>query len=94
MADAGDQLYIFTISCPDRTGIVAAVAGFLADHDAFITESSHFGDPETRRFFMRTVFRRGIRRPRRINSRTGSPASLSAFIWCGDCMTGSVASES
>ena len=38
MADAGDQLYIFTISCPDRTGIVAAVAGFLADHDAFITE--------------------------------------------------------
>ena len=38
MADAGDPLYIFTISCPDRTGIVAAVAGFLADHDAFITE--------------------------------------------------------
>jgi formyltetrahydrofolate deformylase len=63
MADAGDQLYIFTISCPDRTGIVAAVAGFLADHDAFITESSHFGDPETQRFFMRTVFRRGAATP-------------------------------
>jgi formyltetrahydrofolate deformylase len=63
MADAGDQLYIFTISCPDRTGIVAAVAGFLAEHDAFITESSHFGDPETRRFFMRTVFRPGLATP-------------------------------
>lgn len=63
MADAPDQLYIFTISCPDRTGIVAAVAGFLADHDAFITESSHFGDPETRRFFMRTVFRLGAVTP-------------------------------
>ncbi len=63
MADAGDPLYIFTISCPDRTGIVAAVAGFLADHDAFITESSHFGDPQTHRFFMRTVFRPGPATP-------------------------------
>lgn len=63
MADAGDPLYIFTISCPDRTGIVAAVAGFLADHDAFITESSHFGDPQTQRFFMRTVFRPGAATP-------------------------------
>jgi formyltetrahydrofolate deformylase len=63
MADEKEQRYIFTISCPDRTGIVAAVAGFLADHDAFITESSHFGDPETRRFFMRTVFQPGAATP-------------------------------
>ena len=63
MTDEKDQRYIFTISCPDRTGIVAAVAGFLADHDAFITESSHFGDPETRRFFMRTVFQPGAVMP-------------------------------
>ena len=63
MADHGDPLYIFTISCPDRTGIVAAVAGFLADHDAFITESSHFGDPQTKRFFMQTVFRPGAETP-------------------------------
>lgn len=55
--------YILTIACPDRTGIVAAVAGFLADHDAFITESSHFGDPDTLRFFMRTVFRPGRSTP-------------------------------
>jgi formyltetrahydrofolate deformylase len=51
--------YILTISCPDTIGIVAAVAGFLTDHDAFITESSHFGDPATQRFFMRTVFTAG-----------------------------------
>ena len=43
MTDEKEQRYIFTISCPDRTDIVAAVAGFLADHHA-ITESSHFGD--------------------------------------------------
>lgn len=59
----GEELYILTISCPDRSGIVAAVAGFLADDDAFITESSHFGDARTRRFFMRTVFRPGAGTP-------------------------------
>ena len=63
MADDGGPLYIFTISCPDRTGIVAAVSGFLTDHDAFITELSHFGDPGTQRFFMRTVFRTGAATP-------------------------------
>lgn len=61
--DTAAPTYILTISCPDRTGIVAAVAGFLADHDAFITESSHFGDPRTARFFMRTVFVPGALTP-------------------------------
>lgn len=51
--------YILTITSPDAVGIVAAVSGFLAENQAFITESAHFGDPETGRFFMRTVFRDG-----------------------------------
>jgi len=49
--------YVLTISCPDTIGIVAAVSGFLSGHRAFITESSHFGDSISGRFFMRTVFR-------------------------------------
>jgi formyltetrahydrofolate deformylase len=49
--------YILTVSCPDAVGIVAAVASFLAERDAFITESAHHGDPDTGRFFMRTEFR-------------------------------------
>ncbi|MCW9035186.1 MAG: formyltetrahydrofolate deformylase [Alphaproteobacteria bacterium] len=57
------QLHILTISCPDTTGIVAAVSGFLADQDAFITESSHFGDLVSKRFFMRTVFTSGAFTP-------------------------------
>lgn len=57
------ERFILTVSCPDRTGIVAAVAGFLADHDGFIIESSHYGDPSTGRFFMRTVFRPGAHSP-------------------------------
>ncbi len=52
----GSRRYILTVSCPDTVGIVAAVAGFLSGHEAFIEESSHFGDPVTQRFFMRTVF--------------------------------------
>lgn len=47
---------ILTISCPDTVGIVAAVSGFLAARGLFITESEHYGDAITGRFFMRTVF--------------------------------------
>ena len=53
---AAAATYILTIVCPDTTGIVAAVAGYLSDQGIFIDESSHFGAPDTRRFFMRTRF--------------------------------------
>jgi formyltetrahydrofolate deformylase len=56
-AATGSQ--VLTIVCPDTTGIVAAVAGYLSSQGLFIDESSHFGDPETRRFFMRTRFTAG-----------------------------------
>ena len=45
--------WVLTLSCPDRPGIVAAVAGLLAEHGGNITESQQFGDPETGQFFMR-----------------------------------------
>lgn len=48
--------YILTVSCPDKVGIVAAVAGALADNGLFITDSHHFGDPGAKHFFMRTAF--------------------------------------
>ncbi len=48
-----DRRYILTISCPDRVGIVAAVAGFLAAHNGWITEASHHSDPSNNSFFMR-----------------------------------------
>ncbi len=48
--------YILTIVCPDAVGIVAAVAGFLTGQGCFIDESSHYGDPDTHTFFMRTRF--------------------------------------
>ena len=54
---ASHQTHVLTIACADTVGIVAAVSGFLAGHGLFITESAHYGDAETGRFFMRTVFR-------------------------------------
>src|SRR5690606_25203012 len=47
--------YILKLSCPDRIGIVAAVAGFLSEQDCNIIESAQFEDRLNGRFFMRTV---------------------------------------
>lgn len=48
--------YVLTTACPDTTGIVAAVAGFLAANNGLITEAQHHDDPHTRMSFMRTAF--------------------------------------
>jgi formyltetrahydrofolate deformylase len=49
-------LYILTTRCPDTTGIVAGIAGFLAAHNATIAEAQHYDDPYTGTSFMRSVF--------------------------------------
>jgi formyltetrahydrofolate deformylase len=45
--------YVLTISCPDRTGIVAAVSGFIADLGGWVLEAAQHGDLSTGRFFLR-----------------------------------------
>ena len=47
---------LLTLSCPDRMGIVAAVASFLLEHRCNITESAQFGDSASSDFFMRVCF--------------------------------------
>jgi formyltetrahydrofolate deformylase len=47
---------ILRLSCPDRMGIVAGVGAFLLEHSCNIIESAQFGDPASRRFFMRVSF--------------------------------------
>lgn len=49
--------YTLTISCPDRSGIIAAVTGFIAEHGGFIVEASYHTEPEAQRFFMRQEIR-------------------------------------
>src|SRR5687768_16052568 len=48
--------FILTLSCPDRMGIVAAVAGFLLEQECNIAESAQFSDEDSKRFFMRVSF--------------------------------------
>jgi len=48
--------YILTLSCPDRTGIVHAVSGFLLERGGNIEEAAQFSDPATGLFFMRVQF--------------------------------------
>src|SRR5690554_1725811 len=48
--------YILTLSCPDQTGIVHAVSGWLLQKQGNIIDSQQFGDEEARRFFMRVHF--------------------------------------
>lgn len=44
---------ILTITCPDRTGIVAAVTRFIADHGGWVVEAAQHGDLDTGMFFQR-----------------------------------------
>ncbi len=48
--------FILTLSCPDRTGIVYAVSGFLFERECNILDSAQFGDDDTHLFFMRVHF--------------------------------------
>lgn len=49
--------FILKISCPATSGIVAAVASYLADNGCYIGEMAQFDDEFSGRFFMRAVFR-------------------------------------
>ncbi|MFT3907465.1 MAG: formyltetrahydrofolate deformylase [Steroidobacteraceae bacterium] len=50
-----DQTLTLTVACPDRVGIVARVATFIAEHHGSIIEANHHSDAGTQRFFMRNV---------------------------------------
>lgn len=55
-SDTGRR-YILTLGCPDETGIVARIAGFLADAGAWITEAAYHSDEKTNWFFTRQAVR-------------------------------------
>ncbi|WP_024287098.1 formyltetrahydrofolate deformylase [Cellulomonas sp. KRMCY2] len=69
IAPAVPTHWVLSLSCPDRPGIVHAVAGLLAEHGGNITESQQFGDPLSGLFFMRV----------QVESRTSRTELTSAF---------------
>jgi formyltetrahydrofolate deformylase len=48
---------VLTLSCPDTTGIVARISGFLAGIGGWITEAAYHSDQESGRFFTRQEVR-------------------------------------
>ena len=55
MSDRLPDRVLATVTCADRRGLVADVAGVFARRGTNILESGHYTDPETRRFFMRVL---------------------------------------
>ncbi|HEY1104360.1 MAG TPA: formyltetrahydrofolate deformylase [Burkholderiaceae bacterium] len=51
-----NNVYVLTLSCPDRTGIVHAVSGFLLERGGNIEEAAQYNDHDTGLFFMRVRF--------------------------------------
>src|SRR6195952_694722 len=52
-----DRRFVLTLSCPDRTGIVARISSFLADVGGWITEAAYHSDGESGQFFTRQEIR-------------------------------------
>ncbi len=73
--------YILTLSCEDRPGIVAAVAGLLFQEGANILEAQQFDDKETGRFFMRVVFSVADGAGETIREKFGGVAKGYAMDW-------------
>jgi formyltetrahydrofolate deformylase len=75
--------YILTLSCPDRTGIVFNVSGFLLERGGNIIDADQFNDIETGLFFMRVHF--SIDRPEfviaRLRQEFGELAQGFAMTW-------------
>jgi formyltetrahydrofolate deformylase len=77
-------VYVITLSCPDTTGIVARISGFLADAGGWIVEAAYHSDashsdPATGWFFTRQVVR-GDSLPFDVDELRGRFAEVAAAI--------------
>jgi formyltetrahydrofolate deformylase len=52
-----ERRFVLTLSCPDTTGIVARIAGFLAAAGGWIVEAGYHSDVDSGWFFTRQVVR-------------------------------------
>ena len=53
--NSSPQPFVLKAACTASSGIVAAVSSFLFERGCYISELSQFDDPDTGRFFMRSV---------------------------------------
>ncbi len=76
-----DQACVLSLSCPDKPGLVAQVAGFLAERHCNILDAEQYEDPLTRRFFMRVAFDPADNAPAMLRERFASVAAANAMEW-------------
>jgi len=73
--------YILTLSCPDRTGIVHAVSGFLLERGGNIEEAAQYNDHGTGLFFMRVRFACAVSDEAALRSQIGLLAESFGMHW-------------
>ena len=76
-----NHAYILTLSCPDRTGIVHAVSGFLLERGGNIEEAAQYSDPATGLFFMRVQFACGAMNDADLRTQLVSFAAPFQMTW-------------
>ena len=76
-----NHAYILTLSCPDKTGIVHAVSGFLLERGGNIEEAAQYNDPATGLFFMRVQFACGAMNDADLRTQLVSFAAPFQMTW-------------
>ncbi|MBD3729631.1 MAG: formyltetrahydrofolate deformylase [Sphingomonadales bacterium] len=72
---------VLSLSCPDKPGLVALVATFLADNGGNITDAEQYNDPGTGKFFMRVEFDPGTTAPDAFRTAFTPLADANAMEW-------------
>jgi formyltetrahydrofolate deformylase len=72
---------VLSLSCPDKPGLVADVAGFLAGRGCNILEAEQYDDPLTSRFFMRVAFDPASHPPGELRTAFAPLAERHAMDW-------------
>ena len=88
MLAAGPKQLVLTLSCPDRPGIVHAVAAYLHGSGSNILDSQQFADLTMNRFFMRVHVEALGAAPADVPAlRAGFGPSRTSSAWTGTCTT-------
>ena len=75
------QVYVLTLSCPDRKGLVHALSGVLLEQGGNIEEAAQFNDPATGLFFMRVQFACDAHNPTELKARLAQFAEPHQMHW-------------
>jgi formyltetrahydrofolate deformylase len=72
---------VLTVTCPDRPGIIAAVAGFLAERGANIVDAQQHSEHTGQRFFLRVEFEPFANREPDLRAGFETVASAFSMTW-------------